>query len=296
MMTNTVSRRTLLGLIAATPFAARAAGVTPQPVQTILGDGAGREIPLYIWRGLHGGRAGTIAFSHGALSAPWKYPAMMTRWTAAGFDVMAPLHVDSTDHPHRTDYKGMAGWVARIEDMRAVSRHIGRPYIAVGHSFGALSALVLGGVSAARPEGITGPFRDPLAMRVVAFSPPQPIAPLIDAAGYATLETPALILTGTRDIPPGMSGDAGWHAHLTAYDAAAPGGHRYAAVLDGVDHYYGGAICDFTKPGPPQPEALGQALDLSLLFMTARQHRDRADFRRLDARLSENGPVRLRSK
>ena len=295
-MTGTVSRRTVLGLVAAAPFAARAAVAAPQPVQTVLHDGTGREIPLYIWRGRHGGRAGTIAFSHGALSAPWKYPAMMTRWTAAGFDVMAPLHVDSTDHPHRAEYKGMAGWAARIEDMRAVSRHIGHRYIAAGHSFGGLSALVLGGVSAARPKGITAPFRDPLAMRVVAFSPPQPMPALIDAAGYATLETPALILTGTRDIPPGMSGDAGWHAHLTAYDAAAPGGHRYAAVLDGVDHYYGGAICNFTKPGPPQLEALGRALDLSLLFMTARQHHGRPGFRKLDAHLSEVGPVVLQTK
>jgi len=295
-MTGTVSRRTLLGLMAATPLAARAAVAVPQPDQTVLHDSAGREIPLYIWRGRHAGRAGTIAFSHGALSAPWKYPGMMTRWTAAGFDVVAPLHVDSTDHPHRADYKGMAGWATRIEDMRAVSRHIGRPYIAAGHSFGALSALVLGGVSAARPDGITGPFRDPLAMRVVAFSPPQPMAPLIDAAGYATLETPALILTGTRDIPPGMSGDAGWHAHLTAYDAAAPGGHRYAAVLDGVDHYYGGAICDFSRPGPPQLAALERALDLSLLFITAREHSVRPDFSRLDAHRTDQGPLRLRSK
>jgi hypothetical protein len=289
-----MSRRGVLGLIAALPVAARAVGVA-QPVRSTLTAENGRAVPLWHWPA-QGRRVGTIAFSHGAASAPWKYPGVFDVWAAAGFDVYAPLHVDSTDHPHRADFKGLAGWAARLQDMSAVSRMIGHDYIAVGHSFGGLNALVLGGVSAIVPPGVPAPLRDVRATRVVAFSPPQPLAPLIDTAGYATLAVPALIETGTRDIPPGHTEPDGWRAHLTAYDAAAAGGHRYAVVLDGVDHYFGGAICDFTRPGPRLDAPLKRAVDLALTFMTAPQHGGRPDFRALDAQLSETGPMRLMTK
>lgn len=290
-----ISRRTALGLLAAAPVAAGAARLTRSPTQSNITAADGREIALWRWAG-QGRRTGTIAFSHGAASAPWKYPGVLDRWAAAGFDVVAPLHVDSTDHPHRADFKGLAGWAARIEDMSAVSRHIGHDYIAAGHSFGALSALVLGGAAPVLPPGVTGPTRDPRAIRVVAFSPPPPIPVLITAVGYASLAAPALIQSGTHDLPPGTTDPEGWHAHLAAYDAAAPGNHRYQLVLDEVNHYFGGAICDSTQPGPPQTAALAQAVALSLLFMATPAERHRFDFARIDARLSQDGPVQLRSK
>lgn len=293
-MTHGLSRRGLLGLIAALPVAARATGVA-RPVRSALMAENGRAVPLWHWPAQRR-RAGTIAFSHGAASAPWKYPGVLDVWAAAGFDVYAPLHVDSTDHPHRADFKGLAGWAARLQDMAAVSRMIGHDYIAAGHSFGGLNALVLGGVSAIVPPGFPAPLRDARATRVVAFSPPQPLAPLIDVAGYAALAVPALIETGTRDIPPGHAEPDAWRAHLTAYDAAAAGGHRYAVVLDGVDHYFGGAICDFSKPGPRLDAPLKRAVDLSLAFMTAPQHGDRPDFRHLDAHLADAAAMRLMTK
>jgi hypothetical protein len=294
-MESAISRRAALGLLAALPVAAGAARLPSGPTRSVITATDGREIALWRWAA-QGRRTGTIAFSHGAASAPWKYPGVLDRWAAAGFDVVAPLHVDSIDHPHHADFKGLAGWAARIEDMRAVSRHIGHDYIAAGHSFGALSALVLGGATPVLPLGVTGPTRDPRAVRVVAFSPPPPIPVLITAAGYATLAAPALIETGTHDLLPGTTDPQGWHNHLAAYDVAAPGNHRYALVLDGVDHYFGGAICDSAQPGPPQTAALAQAVALSLLFMATPAERHRLDFARIDARLSQNGPVQLLSK
>jgi hypothetical protein len=90
---------------------------------------------------------------------------------------------------------------------------------------------------------------------------------LIDASGYATLAIPAFIETGTADIPPGATAPDGWRGHLAAYDAIASGGDRYAMVLDGADHYFGGVICRPELPGPKQQAQFDLAVARSLAFL-----------------------------
>jgi predicted alpha/beta-hydrolase family hydrolase len=266
-----LSRRAMLtattvGLVCTLPaFAASAS----KAAQLALTTPDGREVQVWRWKP-RGRPIGTIAFSHGAASAPWKYDRLIGPWVKAGYIVLAPLHVDSTDHPRTADFKGLTSWKARIEDMRVLSQHIGGPYIAAGHSYGGLTALTLGGAEAVVPDRVVAPLRDPNAIAVVAFSPPAPIPVLITAAGYGALAVPALIQTGTADLLPGMDPNGeGWRGHLAAYEAAAPGGNRYAMVLDGVDHYFGGAICEPTRPGPLKLREIARAADASILFLRA---------------------------
>jgi hypothetical protein len=261
-MTHDLTRRSFIGTALAFGAAVCSPAIGAARVQRIV------DLPLSsgrvcrVWRYDPPGRLrGLIAFSHGAASAPWKYEALFAHWTRAGFRVLAPLHVDSTDHPDRERFPALASWGARIEDMRAVSALIGeRRYVAAGHSYGALGALALGGATPMLPEGVTGPLADPRVAVVLAFSPPGPMAPLIDAAGYSTLARPALIQTGTADIPPGATSHEG---HLLAHEAAPARGDRYALVLDGVDHYFGGAICRPELPGPKHTAALARAAEVS---------------------------------
>lgn len=267
-MTEVLTRRMFigsalaLGLASRIPAWGKGGAVAPRIIDVALPSGRVCRTWRYDPRGK---LRGTIFFGHGAASAPWKYEALFAHWTGAGYRVLAPLHVDSTDHPDRERFPALTGWAARIEDMRAVTALIrGRHYIAAGHSYGALAALALGGAAPLLPEGVTGPIRDPRAALVLAFSPPGAMAPLIDRAGYAGLAVPALIQTGTADIPPGTTG---WDGHLLAYEAAAAGGDRFALVLDGVDHYFGGAICRPELPGPKQLSQLGRAAALSLLML-----------------------------
>lgn len=227
-----------------------------------------RAIPVWQWQPQQQPARGVILFSHGALSAPWKYEPLLQQWLEAGYEVRAALHVDSTDHPRSGDFPGMASWRARIEDMRALSKDLGdSTYIAAGHSYGALTALSLGGAEASVPKGMSGPLADPKATLVLAFSPPPAIPGLISKEGYSALARPALIQTGTRDIP--MASEDGWEPHLDAYDAAASNGDRYALVLEGVDHYFGGAICRPELPGPKQLVELESAGKLSLQMIAA---------------------------
>ncbi|TWB45858.1 alpha/beta hydrolase family protein [Nitrospirillum pindoramense] len=286
-----LGRRAFLAAGAGVAVAGRLRPARAEGGRLTLRTAGGRAVDVRTWTVAD--ERGRILFSHGALSAPWKYQSVIEAWGRAGYSVYAPLHVDSTDHPDQASFPGLASWPARIEDVRAVANHLGGSYIAAGHSYGALIALVLGGATPAVPEGVPPPLRDPRARVAVAFSPPGVGGGLVRAGDYAALAVPAFIQTGDRDTPPGMTD---WRSHLAAYEEAAAGGDRYAAVLDGVDHYFGGGICRPELPGPRQETGLAAAVSLSILFMRAYAGGDAGALQVLQGRLSDSGPVRLSHK
>ncbi|NLR40360.1 alpha/beta hydrolase [Novosphingobium sp. ERW19] len=293
-----IDRRGLLAGAGALVASTRLGAMGMKPVAerqfTLTGPG-GREIRVSEWKP-RGTPKALVLFSHGAASSPRFYEAVFGPWLAAGFHILAPLHVDSIEHPRAKDFPGLASWKARLEDMRVLSAHVGkRPWIAAGHSYGGLVALTMGGAAAVPPEGWSGPLHDANARAVVAFSPPAPIPVLCTAEGYGKVAVPALVQTGTADLLPGMTGE-GWRGHLVPYEAAAPGGNRYGLVLEGVDHYFGGAICRYDLPGPKQLDRLADATRISTLFVDAYGRGDKGAVRRLDALVSDVLPVRLLRK
>lgn len=290
-----MTRRMVVGAIAASAALPTIALGATRTLR--LRTAAGRAIAVTHWRP-KGLRRGTILFSHGAASAPWKYARLIESWAAKGWEIFAPLHVDSTDHPDSQAFPGLMSWAARIEDMHLLSEHLGKgDYVAAGHSYGGLVALTLGGAAAVAPPDLRKPLADPRARCVLAFSPPPPLPGLITAEGYAALSVPALIQTGTKDMwPAAPPGPDAWQGHLAAFDAARAGGNRYALVLEGVDHYFGGAICRPELPGPPQLIQLADAIYLSLLFGDAYYRRDKVARNRLDAALADSGPIIFQRK
>lgn len=244
----------------------------------------GRQVEVSVWKA-QGRRKGLILFSHGALSAPGKYENLLRPWQAEGYDIAAPLHVDSTDHPDHARYGMGDSWKARLLDMRVLADTFagGSPYIAAGHSYGALVSLTLGGVAAERPAGFEGPMADARVKAVVAFSPPGVTPGLVTAEGFKTLARPALIQTGTLDVPPGAPD---WRVHLAAFDNA-PVGDKYGLVLNGVDHYFGHLICRPEREVAAQTEGLARGVEISKLFLGAYGLTDGAARRRLDAELGE---------
>ena len=254
-----------------------------------------RELAVWTWLPMQSPERGVILFSHGYASAPWKYEQLIRPWVESGYRVEAPLHVDSTDHPRRDDFPGLAAWTARLEDMRALSQELaGASYVAAGHSFGALTALALGGAEAFVPDEITAPLEDAAVSVVLAFSPPPTVEGLISEEGYSSLSRPALIQTGTLDVP--MGADYPWEKHLDAFHMAKSGGHRYALVLAGVDHYFGGGICRPELPGPQQLAELEVASQLSILMIQAYAEHAADALTRLEAYLQGEGPTVLMYK
>lgn len=161
--------------------------------------------------------AGHDPVSRGARSAPKYYDLVTAPWVAAGWRVLAPLHVVSREHPNAAEYQGLTSWKARIEDMRLLVAHIGNaPLVSAGHAYGGLVALTLGGAQLMTPEGLQLPLVPRLASAFIAFSLPAPIPVLGTEQGYGALSVPALAQTVTIEIVPGITSEAanGWKGYL----------------------------------------------------------------------------------
>lgn len=211
----------------------------------------GRSVPFEI---IYPGVAAEyplIVFSHGAFASPDRYYALLKPIAAAGYVVVAPMHIDSEDW-NRTETPSRAQvWESRGEDMNlalstnpSLKELVGKQGVkidygniaALGHSYGALIAQVSGGAQAIAPTPLSG---NQYVKAVVAFSPPGISPGLIDKNGWSRLSLPSLTITGTADILPGFIDD--WELHKHSYDYA-PVGRRWLWVGEGVDHYFGGMI------------------------------------------------------
>ncbi len=278
------------------PARALARPAVPSSTRFELVTPKGRSVEIFQWCP-HRKPVGTILFSHGANSAPRYYERLIAYWVGAGYRVLAPLHVDSKEHPQTANYAGLASWAARIEDMRLLAVELGNSaFIVAGHSYGGLTAIAMGGGVSLVPQGVDGPLYHSGTLAVVAFSPPAPIPSLTGADGYAPMKVPALIQTGTRDVPPGVTAPDAWEGHLAPYHAAPHDRHHYALVLEGVDHYFGGLIGRSDVAGPQTARQLNQAGDITTLFLQAFAGANKSARRLLDARLSAEGEVRLYRK
>ncbi|MEE4205492.1 MAG: alpha/beta fold hydrolase [Erythrobacter sp.] len=284
----------LLGACA--PLALNAAPAeTPACADLLAGDarsfaierevGDGRSVPLAVFAPAAPGTYPLVAFSHGAFATPGRYKAMLEPLAAAGFVVLAPMHVDSEEYPRREGDPERPShpvtWAGRNADMalalapdeaiRAALAERGLTLapgkvIALGHSYGALIAQLYGGAIAMEPDGTSVDRRDPEVDAVVAFSPPGPMPGLVAKEGWESLTAPALTLTGTADVLPGFIDD--WRAHLAAHEAA-PEGSRAVWIGEGIDHYFGGS---FGRPGEVsaiEARLFARALERTLSFMQA---------------------------
>ena len=230
-----IDRRFLLGAggaLALAPFFPAIAADTKVAAQTVdLAVSPTRSTSMMVWKPAT--VRGVALFSTGHGSAPENYGQLADLLTANGFAVLAPLHVDSRRHPDRAKFGMMNGFFERFADLRAASAYAdtqfpGVPTIAVGHSFGSLIALCLGG---ALPY--IGKLRNPAVKAVLCFSTPGKIPNLVQPTAYATLDVPTLLVTGTKDVVPGWATDPADHLYPIE---SAPAGDKFALVVTGADH------------------------------------------------------------
>jgi len=217
-----------------------------------------RGVPLTVFAPQEAGTYPLIAFSHGAYSAPDRYLALLEPLAAAGYVIVAPMHVDSEEFVHaegEPDHPPHAvTWAARNEDFalalnppETLVAALGKAgltldldrKISLGHSYGALIAQMPGGAIAIEPDGGRIERRDQSVDVVVGWSPPGPMEGFMAEEGWQGLSVPTLTITGTTDILPGFLED--WEDNLAAYDNG-PAGQRAKWVGEGVDHYFGGVF------------------------------------------------------
>lgn len=210
---------------------AESAVPAPAPERIALAAPDGRAIDVSVWRAAD--ERAVVVFSHGYNGSPAAYDRLLSEWAAAGFTVVAPLHVDSLRHPQRADFDGPAAFATRIMDL-AVTRgfvkaaHAGKPVVAAGHSFGSLMSTIAGGaVTVAGPQG------DPAVRAVVALSSAGDLQGVVTPDTYAGLTVPTLVVTGDEDLVPQYVTD--WRAHRSAFDRS-PAGDKMLLVFEGGEH------------------------------------------------------------
>lgn len=206
-----------------------------------------------------------VIFSHGNYCDAGRYDVLLEPIADAGYAVLSPEHLDRAPTPEPAQrLSGAVTWPARLADMRATADRLGEieaqmpagsprfdrtRIIAAGHSYGAAVAQALGGARMfARDGGQTrADTRDKRFKAVLAWSPPGPLPNFIDDETAMSIETPMLLITGTKDFSD-MWPD--WRLHAATFDTAKQG-DKTLLVVDGLDHYLGGLACA-EKPTPPQ--------------------------------------------
>jgi predicted dienelactone hydrolase len=233
---------------------------------------------------------GVLAFSHGANSTNLAYDRCLIPWARRGYVVIAPNHLDAGGAPPRSVLSHEDLWTSRVQDLEAaldqraaIDALVGREgrsvdwsqVAAVGHSFGGMVAQALAGATGTPPV-LTG--ADPRVRAVLALSPPGPLAGFIAADAWTGIKVPMLVQTGTADVLKGFIDD--WRLHLRSAEVATSS-ERWTAVGDGVDHMFGGLICELRDGSGAQLPALEAVVDIGGLFLDAFAKADGAARRRL---------------
>lgn len=263
----------LLALVAV-PAQAKCPRFAIAASETSMAAPNGRAVPMTIIAPTRRGRYPLIAFSHGNFAAPSRYRAMLDPIAAAGYVIVAPMHVDSELMPHDKPPSQATVWQTRNEDLAlalgATPANADRRRRGVmGHSYGALNAQVAAGAVPANPP----PGRQTLPQTLVAWSPPGPFPGLIEPDGWSSITTPSLTITGTADIMPGFIDT--WELHRAAHDQT-PKGKRWLWVGNGINHYFGGMF-GREKPASADDQRLfGRAVATTIAFLDKSFNRRRA--------------------
>ncbi|MEU8171571.1 chlorophyllase [Microbispora hainanensis] len=218
-MTHTDMAATDLAVGAPTPVISVKPVVLPAP-------GRGEDLRVRVSAPSTGSGLPVIVFSHGFGESMDGYAPLVDFWTAHGFAVIQPTHLDSrTLNLPPDDPRTPLIWRFRVEDLTRVldgldfveaaapglAGRLDRSRIAVaGHSWGAQTASMLLGARVLGPEGEPGEdLSDPRITAGVLLAVPgtggadlTPFAaehfPFMNP-GFAEMTTPALVVAGDHD-------------------------------------------------------------------------------------------------
>lgn len=244
-----------------------------------------KDLPLRLTLPKRDGKYPLIIFSHGAMGSKDAYRPLIEHWASHGYVCIQPTHEDSlqlmlkSGRPFRLE-NVWAKWSTRPPDIKLIldsldeleakveglKGKIDRRRIGMGgHSFGAHTSQLIGGVK----------LRNPVTKRFASFSDPRPSAFLLispQGTGEALvpeswkgLTRPTLVITGTNDKSPRNGKDHLWRKEV--YDNA-PAGDRYLLMIDGAYHGFGGitGARRFPSSGPANADHVKYVKSSSLAF------------------------------
>lgn len=209
-----------------------------------------------------------LVWSHGMYGSKDSYLPIIPHLATHGYVVIQPTHEDSLKvsrvrsiranlDKHRAsrvaDVKFVIDSLETIQTKaKGIVGALDPTRIACGgHSFGAYTAQLIGGVTTTEGRLLrkkTVSHRDARVKCVVLVSPQGP-GRILPASSFASLAVPAVVITGSKDK--GTGGDATWRRK--AYELA-PAGNKMLVWLEGGDHGFGGISGQSVGRHPQNPE------------------------------------------
>ncbi|MFG1947201.1 alpha/beta hydrolase family protein [Nonomuraea sp. NPDC048826] len=264
--------------------------VSAKPV-TLPAPGRGTELRVRVSAPADGRDLPVVVFSHGFGESMDGYAPLADYWSAHGFAVIQPTHLDSrTLNLPPDDPRTPSIWRIRVEDLKRVldgldlveaavpglAGRLDRGRIAVaGHSWGAQTASVLLGARVLGPDGGPGEdLSDPRVRAGVLFAAPgrggadlTPFAvehlPFMNP-DFSGMTTPALVVAGDRDQSQLSVRGPDWFTdpyHLSP-------GAKSLLTLFGAEHSLGGISgYNVTETTDESPERVALIQRLTLAYL-----------------------------
>jgi dienelactone hydrolase len=241
--------------------AAPALVVSAKPV-VLAAPGRGEDLQVRVSAPAAGGDVPVIVFSHGFGWSMNGYAPLADHWSAQGFAVVQPTHLDSrTLGLSADDPRTPRIWRTRIEDLKRVldgldvleasvpglTGRLDRSRVAVaGHSWGAQTASTLLGARVLGADGAPGEdLSDPRVKAGVLLALTglgddlTPFAaehfPFMKPS-FATMTTPALIVAGDHDQSHLSTRGPDWFTDAYTHSP----GSKSLLTLFGAEHSLGG--------------------------------------------------------
>jgi predicted dienelactone hydrolase len=222
-------------------------GVIPEG--SIRDEERGRELVFTVEYPTRPGSYPLIIFSHGFGATRNAYVGLSSHWASQGYVVIKPAHADSGRLQAGTaaqDWRDQTqtDWRNRVRDVTMIldsldrietaypelKGKIDRAKIAVGgHSYGAFTAMLIGG---ARARGTS--YADPRVKAIIAMSP-QGVSETFGLTNesWANVHVPVLFMTGTNDR--GIAEDETPEWRRQAFERS-PDGDKWLVVFEGAGH------------------------------------------------------------
>jgi predicted dienelactone hydrolase len=238
-------------------------GVIPEG--TIRDEERGRDVVFTVEYPTRPGPYPLILFSHGFGATRQAYVGLSSHWASQGYVVIKPAHADSgrlqlgklaEDWRNQTQ----TDWRNRVRDMTVIIDALDRieesypelkgkidrsKITAGGHSYGAFTAMLLGG---ARARGTS--YADPRVKAIVAMSPQGPSETFgLTNESFVDVRVPALFLTGTNDAGLVESETPAWRRQ--AFELS-PAGDKWLVVIEGATHGSFSGRMDAMAPTTPR--------------------------------------------
>jgi dienelactone hydrolase len=285
---------------AATADLARA-GQDPLPIRATWTDGTA---PMPV-----------IVFSHGLAGSRDGYQPLVRAWAERGYLVLQPTHPDSLAYQPRSEWlsdlrdargyaaRSLGDWDERPREVSFVLDHlddlgrigvdlarVDREHVGVGgHSFGAHTAALCGGLVTLAREDLAEPRAD----AILLLSPQGPGGGVPDD-GYGAIHLPTLMVTGSEDVSPVTGQGPDWR--LGAWTSLGSD-QAWLLYLDGATHNLGGVSGRwFPGAGATDPALLQAVIDATTAFWDATLRGDAAARARLDHPAPTDPRVHLTAK